>query len=129
MPERPAGKRTDTDSGVDPVGLRPTGPEHDAAAERAPRTPADPRRRPLAGDVADDDLEQGAVVPTAPDDALADDSGEGIDPDVLDRRERRQTATRKPVGPTTGSRIQGDDVVIDTADLDDLDAPPPTEPG
>jgi hypothetical protein len=39
-----------------------------------------------------------------------------VDPDLLDARERRQKATRKPSGPG-GQRLQQDDVLIDSPDV------------
>lgn len=52
------------------------------------------------------------------------DDASGVDPDLLDERDARQSADRKPAGPK-GRRTTAEDVVIDTTPPDEV---PPTDP-
>ena len=96
MSERPAGKKSESSSGVDHVVEPPADEGDDCADEQ----PDDVREETVDGDDC------------------------GVDEDLLDARERRQTTVRKPPGPSE-SRVEPTDVVIEESAVPPA---PPTEP-
>ncbi len=97
MSERPAGKKSESSSGVDHV-VEPPADEGDDCADEQPDDA--PREETVDGDDC------------------------GVDEDLLDARERRQTTVRKPPGPSD-SRVEPTDVVIEESAVPPA---PPTEP-
>src|SRR4051794_35753743 len=97
MPERPAGKKSESSSGVDRVVDPPVDETEECADEQSDDAP---REETVDGDDC------------------------GVDEDVLDARERRQTTVRKPPGPSE-SRVDPTDVVIPESPVPPA---PPTEP-
>lgn len=94
MTDRPEGKKSESSSGIDRV------------------------EPPV------DDCEDEAADPDdAPREETVDDDG-GVDDDLLDARERRQSTVRKPAGPSD-SRVEPTDVVIAESAVPPA---PPTEP-
>jgi hypothetical protein len=85
MPDRPAGKKSESSSGVDEV-VEPSPDEDEDCVDEGP-----------------DD---------APRDETVDGDEDLIGDDVLDARERRKSTTRKAAGPSV-SRVEPTDVVIE----------------
>jgi len=100
MADRPAGKKSESSSGIDHVAEPPADEGEDAAE------PCDdaPHEEAVGDEPVDDDC--------------------GVGDDVLDARERRQSTVRKPAGPSD-SRIERSDVVIEQSSVPPA---PPTEP-